>query len=237
MVGEVEQPAQQREPAAGDDGGEAQQRDQHGDHRGRREHDQRHGPGRAPAVPGTAHGTHEERERRDHHGVALAARERDQQRDHGQRAGERHVRPDGDVEQRDQHDPISPPQSTRENGRGRGRSRRRRACCANPMRFRHVTGAYACGPGLPCHAWQPRSQNVRLARSPRPPASANGELPSFGKELFLGNFRLDLIHPQPRLDPAAVEKGEALPRAAARASSRRGRPARDRARGKHPRAT
>src|SRR5829696_3335238 len=34
--------------------------------------------------------------------------------------------------------------------------------------------------------------------------------PSFGKELFLGNFRLDLIHPQPRLDPAAVEKGEAF---------------------------
>ena len=34
------------------------------------------------------------------------------------------------------------------------------------------------------------------------------ELPSFGKELFLGNFRLDLIHPQPKLDAAAVEKGE-----------------------------
>jgi alkylation response protein AidB-like acyl-CoA dehydrogenase len=33
-------------------------------------------------------------------------------------------------------------------------------------------------------------------------------LPSFGKELFLGNFRLELIHPQPRLDPEAVEKGE-----------------------------
>jgi hypothetical protein len=33
-------------------------------------------------------------------------------------------------------------------------------------------------------------------------------LPSFGKELFLGNFRLDLIHPQPKLDPEAVEKGE-----------------------------
>src|SRR5512142_1974292 len=33
-------------------------------------------------------------------------------------------------------------------------------------------------------------------------------LPSFGKELFLGNFRFDLIHPQPRLDPEAVEKGE-----------------------------
>src|SRR3954454_18081150 len=34
------------------------------------------------------------------------------------------------------------------------------------------------------------------------------KLPSFGKELFLGNFRLDLIHPQPELDAAAVEKGE-----------------------------
>src|SRR3712207_568486 len=34
------------------------------------------------------------------------------------------------------------------------------------------------------------------------------ELPSFGKELYLGNFRLDLIHPQPPLDEAAVEKGE-----------------------------
>jgi alkylation response protein AidB-like acyl-CoA dehydrogenase len=34
------------------------------------------------------------------------------------------------------------------------------------------------------------------------------KLPSFGKELFLGNFRLDLIHPQPPLDDAAVEKGE-----------------------------
>src|SRR3954463_7240454 len=32
--------------------------------------------------------------------------------------------------------------------------------------------------------------------------------PSFGKELFLGNFRLDLIHPQPKQDPAAIEKGE-----------------------------
>src|SRR3954463_8369954 len=33
-------------------------------------------------------------------------------------------------------------------------------------------------------------------------------LPSFGKELFLGNFRLDLIHPQPKLDAEATEKGE-----------------------------
>ncbi|MCZ2826152.1 MULTISPECIES: acyl-CoA dehydrogenase family protein [unclassified Modestobacter] len=34
--------------------------------------------------------------------------------------------------------------------------------------------------------------------------------PSFGKQLFLGNFRLDLVHPQPELDVAAVEKGEAF---------------------------
>ena len=37
---------------------------------------------------------------------------------------------------------------------------------------------------------------------------AEWKLPSFGRELFLGNFQLDLIHPQPPLDPAAVEKGE-----------------------------
>jgi alkylation response protein AidB-like acyl-CoA dehydrogenase len=34
------------------------------------------------------------------------------------------------------------------------------------------------------------------------------KLPSFGKGLFMGDFRLDLIHPQPRLDAAAVEQGE-----------------------------
>jgi hypothetical protein len=37
---------------------------------------------------------------------------------------------------------------------------------------------------------------------------AEWKLPSFGKELFLGNFRLDLIHPQPQQNPVAVEKGE-----------------------------
>src|SRR5690348_9999405 len=37
---------------------------------------------------------------------------------------------------------------------------------------------------------------------------AEWKLPSFGKQLFLGDFRLDLVHPQPRLDPEAVEKGE-----------------------------
>ncbi len=37
---------------------------------------------------------------------------------------------------------------------------------------------------------------------------AEWKQPSFGKELFMGNLRLDLIHPQPKLDPGAVEKGE-----------------------------
>lgn len=34
--------------------------------------------------------------------------------------------------------------------------------------------------------------------------------PSFGKELFLGQFRLDLIHPHPRLPADAVAKGDAF---------------------------
>ena len=33
-------------------------------------------------------------------------------------------------------------------------------------------------------------------------------LPSFGKQLFLGDFRLDLIHPHPRPDGDARRKGE-----------------------------
>src|SRR3954464_4590063 len=37
------------------------------------------------------------------------------------------------------------------------------------------------------------------------------KLPSFGKGLFMGDLRLDLISPQPRLDPAAGEKGERVP--------------------------
>jgi alkylation response protein AidB-like acyl-CoA dehydrogenase len=45
----------------------------------------------------------------------------------------------------------------------------------------------------------------RVAESAR---ESEWTLPSFGRELFLGNFRLDLIHPQPELAPEAVEKGE-----------------------------
>ena len=36
------------------------------------------------------------------------------------------------------------------------------------------------------------------------------KLPSFGRELFLGSFRLDLISPQPPLDPEMVVRGEAF---------------------------
>ncbi len=36
------------------------------------------------------------------------------------------------------------------------------------------------------------------------------QLPSFGKELFLGRFRLDLLYPQPQLPTEKVEAGEAF---------------------------
>jgi AMP-binding enzyme/acyl-CoA dehydrogenase-like protein len=39
-------------------------------------------------------------------------------------------------------------------------------------------------------------------------ARAESKLPSVGRQLFLGDFRLDLIHPQPRSDPEEVQKGE-----------------------------
>ncbi|MDQ6748290.1 MAG: acyl-CoA dehydrogenase family protein, partial [Candidatus Dormibacteraeota bacterium] len=32
--------------------------------------------------------------------------------------------------------------------------------------------------------------------------------PSFGREMYLGNFQLDLIHPQPTVDPERVREGE-----------------------------
>src|SRR2546423_6243942 len=35
-------------------------------------------------------------------------------------------------------------------------------------------------------------------------------LPSFARELFLGSFRLDLIHPYPRPEQGDVERGEAF---------------------------
>jgi alkylation response protein AidB-like acyl-CoA dehydrogenase len=50
-------------------------------------------------------------------------------------------------------------------------------------------------------------QSKQIAEASR---EADWERPSFGKELFLGNFRLDLIHPQPQADPAMEAKGEAF---------------------------
>ena len=63
------------------------------------------------------------------------------------------------------------------------------------------------------------------------------EKPSFGKELFLGHLRLDLIHPQPKLDPAAVEKGEAFLASCGRSSSRRSTRSRSSARRGSPTAS
>src|SRR3954451_19197694 len=76
-----------------------------------------------------------------------------------------------------------------------------------------------CGASFPLRDLPP----LRLRRSPtmasnvterdaREVAEAAREtewkLPSFGKQLVLGDFRLDLIHPQPKVDPAQAEKGE-----------------------------
>ena len=55
---------------------------------------------------------------------------------------------------------------------------------------------------------------------------AEWKLPSFGKELFLGDFRLDLIHPQPKLDPEPIEKGERFLAELRDVPRSRGRPAR-----------
>src|SRR2546423_6977392 len=50
-------------------------------------------------------------------------------------------------------------------------------------------------------------QSRRVAESAR---QREWTLPSFGKELFLGRLRLDLVHPYPRPRPDEVEKGEAF---------------------------
>ena len=93
------------------------------------------------------------------------------------------------------------------------------------------------GPELRCNQMM-ATTNVS-EREARQVAEAAREqewkLPSFGKELFLGNFRLDLIHPQPRLDDEATEKGERFLAELQRLPRERGRPAPDRARREAPR--
>src|SRR5215217_3340392 len=65
------------------------------------------------------------------------------------------------------------------------------------------------------HSSEPRSNSVSThvsEQEARQVAEAAREtewtLPSFGKELFLGNFRPDLIYPQPDIDPEKAKKGE-----------------------------
>ena len=58
-------------------------------------------------------------------------------------------------------------------------------------------------------AAQVRDVGEREARQVAEEARETGwQLPSFGKQLFLGDFRLGLIHPHPRPDEEAVRRGE-----------------------------
>src|SRR6266480_6498258 len=56
---------------------------------------------------------------------------------------------------------------------------------------------------------QPRNVSEREARQVAEEARESGwQKPSFGKQLYLGDFQLDLIHPHPRPDEEAVRRGE-----------------------------
>src|SRR5262244_412522 len=56
---------------------------------------------------------------------------------------------------------------------------------------------------------QARNVSEREARQVAEEAREAGwQKPSFGKQLYLGDFRLDLIHPHPRPDEEAVRRGE-----------------------------
>ncbi|MGW4474827.1 acyl-CoA dehydrogenase family protein [Nonomuraea sp. NPDC004354] len=54
---------------------------------------------------------------------------------------------------------------------------------------------------------------------------AEWERPSFGRQLFLGDFRLDLVHPMPALDESATTRGEEFVRALRRFLDRQVDPA------------
>src|SRR5215471_5672317 len=58
-------------------------------------------------------------------------------------------------------------------------------------------------------AGQARNVSEREARQVAEEArEADWQKPSFGKQLYLGNFQLDLIHPHPQPDEEAVRRGE-----------------------------
>ena len=88
------------------------------------------------------------------------------------------------------------------------------------MADRHRTAPTPPVPPRRCPRKPGRSPRRRPGRSPRPPASPTGDQPSFGKELFLGRFRLDLIDPWPRSDPDDVARARGVPRPARAPSSR-----------------
>jgi alkylation response protein AidB-like acyl-CoA dehydrogenase len=50
-------------------------------------------------------------------------------------------------------------------------------------------------------------ESKKIAEASR---EAGWEQPSFGKQLFMGDLRIDLIHPQPEPSPEMTEKGEAF---------------------------
>ena len=69
-----------------------------------------------------------------------------------------------------------------------------------------------------CPAYRSEARKGQVAR--RRSREKDWTRPSFGKELFLGRFRLDLIDPWPPPDPDAGRRGRGVPRPAATSSSR-----------------
>jgi alkylation response protein AidB-like acyl-CoA dehydrogenase len=65
------------------------------------------------------------------------------------------------------------------------------------------TGTQAAG--APAQAKVSETEARRVAEEAR---ESGWALPSFGKQLFLGDFQLDLIHPHPRADDEASTRGE-----------------------------
>lgn len=55
---------------------------------------------------------------------------------------------------------------------------------------------------------QPRVDAAQARQVAEEARETRWDRPSFAKELFLGRFRLDLIHPHPRGDAGAVQRGE-----------------------------
>ena len=72
------------------------------------------------------------------------------------------------------------------------------------MSERSDTARPAAGTGSPLVS---EAEARRVAEEARETAWLR---PSFGKQLFLGDFQLGLIHPYPELDPELEERGRAF---------------------------